>query len=504
MNPEDYLAEVKAALDEYRFKDVSSLTEKIVPTEFQEKQIKSALNLLRRKRLFPELERAAGIFMGAGRATPLVRRQWAQALLDQNRVTQALSALVAMLQDVKDDPVEGSEVHGLIGRVYKQLYVNEGGPENLIKAIQAYTPFWKSREGDYRWHGINLAALIARAQHDHVDPHTSEDPLQIAREIREEIEQSSTGYVWDYGTAMEASVALGDEKAALAWAASYVKHPGADAFELGSTLRQLKELWRLEDSPLGKKLLPVIEYALLDRQGGSLEPSGKSIVDSGGFEAVWGSDSYVFVKWMDTMYQRCAAIARVFHTTTGQPWGTGFLVRGDSLNPNWGEGPVFVTNAHVVSTNPADEAPLRPEHATAEFTRLPGRPPAKLGELLFTSSRVQLDVTILRVQPPTGVAVLSSTDFLPVPSQTGSQPQRIYVIGHPKGGELAVSLYDNSLVGYKGDYVHYRSPTEGGSSGSPVFTRAWELIAIHHRAMEDLQANEGICIGPICTAAKTV
>jgi len=33
---------------------------------------------------------------------------------------------------------------------------------------------------------------------------------------------------------MEASVALGDEKTALAWAAKYVKDTGADAFELGA------------------------------------------------------------------------------------------------------------------------------------------------------------------------------------------------------------------------------------------------------------------------------
>ena len=503
ISPGDYLAELERALDEYRFKDVSRLTEEIIPTEFQDEQIKRTLNLLRRKRLFAELQRAAGIFMGGGRCTPWVRRQWAQALLDQNRVAQALSALEVMgLEVEKRDPSEGSEVQGLIGRAYKQLYVNEGNPENLIKAIQAYRPYWKSREGDYSWHGINLAALLTRAQHNHVDPQTSEDPLQIAREIRDEIEGSSTGSVWDYGTAIEASVALGDEKAALAWATKYVKHPGADAFELGSTLRQLKEVWRLEGSPLGNKLLPVLEYALLDCQGGSLKPTSLNLVDSSGFEAVWGSDSYVLIKWMDTMYQRCAAIARVFNSTTGQPWGTGFLVRGDSLNPNWGQAPVFVTNAHVVSTDPADDAPLRPENAEAEFTRLPGRPSAKLNSLLFTSPRVRLDVTILRVQPPSGVSILTSDEFLTIPSQPTAQPQRIYVVGHPKGADLAVSLYDNSLVGYQGDCVHYRSPTEGGSSGSPVFTREWKLVAIHHRAMEELQLNEGVCIEPICVAAS--
>ena len=502
MTPDDYLAELKKALDEYRFKDVSGLTEEIIPTEFQDKQIKGALNLLRRKRLFEELERTAGLFMGAGRSTALVRRQWAQALLDQNRVSQALSALKAMLSDAEQDPAEASEIQGLIGRAYKQLYVNEGDPENLIKAIQAYTPYWKSRKGDYRWHGINLAALLARARHDHVDQHTSDNPLQIAKEIRDEIEESSTGYVWDYGTAMEASVAIGDETAALSWAAKYVKHPAADAFELGSTLRQLKEVWQLEGSPLGNKLLPVLDYALLDRRDGSLKPTAMSIVDRSGFETVWGPDSYVYLQWMDTMYQCCAAIGRVIHVTTGQPGGTGFLVKGDSLNPSWGERPVFVTNAHVVSTDPADEAPLRPQNAVAEFTRVPGRPSVKLGDLLFSSPHTRLDVSILRAEPPDGARVLTPGDFLPVLPQPGGQLQRVYVIGHPKGGELAVSLYDNSLVGYEGDYVHYRSPTEGGHSGSPVFTRELDLIAIHHRAREDLHANEGVCIKPIRLAAS--
>lgn len=504
MRPDEYLIELESALDEYRFKDVSSMTEKISPTEFQDKQIKKVLNMLRRKRLFAELERVAGLFMGAGRATPVVRRQWAQALLDQNRVSQALSTLQVLSQEVKQDPVEGSEVQGLIGRAYKQLYVNEGNPENLVTAIQAYTPFWKSRQGDdYRWHGINLAALLARARRDHVDPKMSDDHLKIAREIRDEIEELSTGYVWNYGTAMEASVALGDEKSALRWAAKYVKHPEADAFELGSTLRQLKEVWQLEGTPLGSKLLPPLDCAVLDRAGGSLEPTALKIGDKGGFEAVWGPESSVFIAWMDTMYQRCAAVARVYDPDTGVRWGTGFLIRGDALNQSWGKEAVFVTNAHVVSNDAVNEAKLRPQDAWAEFTRLPGCPHIKLGEELFTSPRVRLDVSILRVQPPAEAAVLVPTDFLPVLPEAGGKPQRIYIIGHPKGGELAVTLYDNSLEGYEGDYVHYRSPTEGGHSGSPVFTQQWKLIAIHHRAREEKQCNEGVCFEPICVAARS-
>jgi Trypsin-like peptidase domain/MAP3K TRAFs-binding domain len=505
MYAEEYLAGLQKALDEYRFKDVGRLNDGIAPADFQDKQIRTALNLHRRKRLFAELERVAGVFVMGGRGTPVVRRQYAQALLDQNRITPALGVLQAMLPEVEDDPREGPEVKGLIGRAYKQLYVNVGNSEDLIKAIRAYSPCWKSRQGDYRWHGINLAALIARAVRDRVDPQSQDEPLRIARAIRDEIEESASGAVWDYGTALEASVALGDPVAALAWAGKYVKHPDADAFELGSTLRQLKEVWRLESTPLGSPLLPVIEYAMLQRSGAVLAPTSMTSgsLDRTGFEAVWGSDSYVFLEWLDTLYQRCASIARVFDANTGKRWGTGFLVQGDTLNPGWGTGPVFVTNAHVVSWNPADEPPLRPDDASAEFTRVPGSPKAKLGGLLYSSARIDLDVSVLRIEAPRGSSALIPSDYLPVLPKAGADPQRLYVIGHPNGGELAVSLYDNSLAGYEGSYVHYRSPTEGGQSGSPVFTRQLKLIALHHRAREELQLNEGVCLGPIRKAAAT-
>ena len=50
-----------------------------------------------------------------------------------------------------------------------------------------------------------------------------------------------------------------------------------------------------------------------------------------------------------------------------------------------------------------------------------------------------------------------------------------------------------------------RTPTEPGSSGSPVFeSNAWEVVALHHKGKENMkridgqdgfyQANEGIAI----------
>jgi hypothetical protein len=502
MTADEILSMLERALDEYRFKDVGPILARINPSEFTDRQAKKALDLLRRKCLFSDMEKAAGMFFFAAHKAPVVRRQWAQALLDQNRVRQGLAALQNMADEVKLDPREGPEVRGLIGRAYKQLYINEGDKDNLVSAILAYREGWLAREGDYRWHGINLVALLARARQDGVDPKVSDSETEIAGQILNDIEDLGQNLqIWDYATAMESSIALDNEEEALKWARKYVKHPSIDAFELASTVRQMKEIWRLNKTEIGKQLLPVLEYELLQHEGGSLTLTTTSITDKTGFEAVYGSEGSVHMVWMESLLRYSNSVARVFNSATGEPFGTGFLLRGSDLRQEWGEQLVLLTNAHVISENRADEAPLRPVDASVEFTRLPSRPKIKLGELLFSSSKVDLDVSVLRIEVPEHMTPLDISLYTPIIPQDGEKPQRIYVVGHPQGGELTVTLYDNSLVAYPEDrYVHYRSPTEGGNSGSPVFRRDLKAFAIHHKARDELQVNEGVLFEPIIQA----
>ena len=103
---------------------------------------------------------------------------------------------------------------------------------------------------------------------------------------------------------------------------------------------------------------------------------------------------------------------------------------------------------------------------------------------------------------------------------------RVYIIGYPGGRDLAFSFQDNELLDHEGppggtpqikglSRVHYRAPTEPGSSGSPVFNaRLWEVIALHHRGFEagmpklngkggSYAANEGISLLSIKEAVLT-
>ena len=38
----------------------------------------------------------------------------------------------------------------------------------------------------------------------------------------------------------------------------------------------------------------------------------------------------------------------------------------------------------------------------------------------------------------------------------------------------------------KRDFLYYRTDTEPGSSGSPCFNDPWELVALHHSGVPDL------------------
>jgi len=244
MEPKQYLTELESALEQYRFREVRALTDQIDPAGFDLPQIKKALGLIRRKRQFAELEHTASLFSMAGRDDPVIRRQWCQSLLDQGRVLQALATLNFMSRKYSDDPVEGPEIRGLIGRAYKQQFIKDGVPESLRAAITAYRVDWERRQGDYRWHGINVVALLSRAKRDGISTDNALDGAAIAQQIRDDVEAQGATGMWDYATSMEAAIAQQDEDAVLALAIKYIQHPDADAFELGSTLQQLKDVWR--------------------------------------------------------------------------------------------------------------------------------------------------------------------------------------------------------------------------------------------------------------------
>lgn len=172
------------------------------------------------------------------------------------------------------------------------------------------------------------------------------------------------------------------------------------------------------------------------------------------------------------------AICRIQLRDGGQNvlgFGTGFLV-GPS---------VLMTNHHVFAralearNSVADfdfELDVKgKERSTVHFGFDPDR--------LFHANR-ELDFAVVAVQPRSqdGGRELKEWGWLPLDGRPGKADPGEYlsIIQHPAGERKQVVVRENKLLKFDGDVLWYATDTVGGSSGSPVFNRFWQVVALHH------------------------
>ena len=476
-------------------------------------QALAAIGPLMNARMFRPAMRIADAAFESGATDDRLRVKYVQALIDDGRIHAALPLLDQILANAAPGSPAHDEARGLRGRANKQLYVNGGGraeqrQEYLDRAFFAYYEAWREKPADHAWHGINAAALLALAQRRGAKAPAIEPFVdRIAADLQTRIDAGNANH-WTYATAGEAAVAAGKFDDAKKWYARFASHPKVNAFALGSALRQLREVWDLSDDRYpGSELLPLLRSELLGRSGGEVALAPASVrgelqrASNAGLQKTFGLEGAREFPWYRTGLQRCLPVCRI-GTLTGKPWGTGFMVRGGDLRKDLGDERCILTNDHVVSLTHAKA--LRPPDAHFRFHAIDESKQYAVREIIASST--PHDATLLRVDQE-----LPDCDPYPIAAgelaRDADPPCRIFVIGHPRGGALAISLYDNLLLDYDKTYLHYRSPTEPGSSGSPVFNDEWELVALHHAGLEKMRkldgsgetyrANEGVLISAI-------
>jgi hypothetical protein len=252
---------------------------------------------------------------------------------------------------------------------------------------------------------------------------------------------------------------------------------------------------------------------------------------TGQLEAVLGAEGPQTFAWWRAGIEAARSVG-VVRQKLGRRLGSGFLVRAGDLGLSaQPDELLFLTNHHVVNVE-GERPGIKPADAEVVFEASdePARAFA-VSALLWTSPIRRHDASLLRLQSqPAGLRPLPiATDLpaLPPPPDAKGQPPRarVYVIGYPGGRELSFSFQDNELIDHEGPdagkpqidgvcRVHYRAPTEGGSSGSPVFEdKQWQVIALHHEGgklgMPRLNgvagyyaANEGLAMRTLVVALK--
>ncbi|MCB1023865.1 MAG: trypsin-like peptidase domain-containing protein [Acidobacteria bacterium] len=475
-------------------------------------QAKRILYGLRRKRRFDQMSSVAEAIIRSGQNEAAVMRQYAQSLIDQGLLSAAALVLEKILGDPEAGSAEKLEAFGLAGRVDKQQFVNlaknlDGRKrEFLERSIDQYLAGYALDKRSY-WHSINAAALLMRGERDGIKLPQKIDAKALAAEtlalLNSIIENSSElPKPWEYATLMETQIALGRFDEAFSTAISYTSSSEADAFELNSTLRQLVEIWQLDDAaPPGDKILPVLRAALLEREGGSIRLTKNSAKTDGiSLESAFGDNAPKTIRWYKEGLERTNSVARI-ELADGKGIGTAGLFNGKDFFPDIDQ-MLCVTNSHVVSASPGDSG-LPPNKVRINIQGI--AEVFEVDKVVWSSPQRDLDVSFLSLKgTPRSVP-------LPVSQSAAAMADpapRVYVIGHPNGRDLEISLNDSRMVGANERYVHYRTPTEPGSSGSPVFDQyGWEVVAIHHGGSDDLpridgapgtyQANEGIAVSAI-------
>jgi hypothetical protein len=468
------------------------------------------------------------------------RRLYAQGLIETGRLAAAADMLEAAKQRYGEGHAEYAEFEGLLGRAYKQLFMDTVDPQDtwascfIKRSFAEYSAAYARDPARNFWHGINLGALahVANLRGVALDgqsanAYTSEllAALQtVAPEGRDQ---------WWNATKAEAHAARGEWETSEETLRAYIDDPRTTPFMLAATLRQLRDLWAIQREPRGARLLQMLEAMLMTRPtpGAVLKMGAPHLVEMRTLEPeddaqpdrLVGPKGFETLTWYRTGLERAAAVAAITERL-GLRFGTGFAVRAEDFGVKPSDEVLLLTNFHVLNSaglggrTDFGNVEVVFEAVAAETLRYSVR-------AVVTESNADngLDYALLRL-----AGAIERLRPLPVsrwmaPSDSKT---RVYVIGYPLGDVMQFSLQHNTLLDHECEptgkppnpnrrRVQYSASTEKGNSGSPVFDRNWDCIALHHAGgkrnpreeqygipkLNGLstawEANEGIWIGSI-------
>ncbi len=187
------------------------------------------------------------------------------------------------------------------------------------------------------------------------------------------------------------------------------------------------------------------------------------------------------------------AVCRVVTNIGGgrSSFGTGFLVTPRLL----------LTNHHVLRSS--DDA----VHSFAQFNyQLSGAGavlPLEQFDLkpdVFFLTDEDLDFSLVGVaQRSAAGTALASFGYLSMIAAEGKilVQDPVNIVQHPKGDLKQIVIRKNTLLDLPDKppldkFAHYEADTEPGSSGSPVFNDQWEVVALHHSSVPQMNANNQV------------
>lgn len=188
-------------------------------------------------------------------------------------------------------------------------------------------------------------------------------------------------------------------------------------------------------------------------------------------ERVLQTNDLMSIGFFERGLQIARSVARISTTIGGGvSYGTGFLV-----SPR-----LLLTNHHVLGC--ATEA--RRSVAEFNYKRFPNGGFTKAVPFSFAPDDFfltdeSLDYTLVALRDGPG---LKQFGWLQLIQETGKLMvgEKVNIIQHPNGEPQQIAVRENRVVDELERFLHYKTDTAPGSSGSPVLNDQWEVVALHH------------------------
>jgi len=180
-------------------------------------------------------------------------------------------------------------------------------------------------------------------------------------------------------------------------------------------------------------------------------------------EKIVGENTLRDIRMLELGLEAARAVVRI---GLGSGAGSGFMIAQDLL----------MTNHHVIkSTEDAAQAEFMFNYQLDRNGK--ACEPLAVGALPEGAFRTNptLDYTVVQLRDPP-----SFGSPLKLQPAVIGRDERVSIIQHPGGHFKKISMQNNFVAYADRQVVQYTTSTLPGSSGSPVFNDAFEVVAIHH------------------------
>lgn len=199
-----------------------------------------------------------------------------------------------------------------------------------------------------------------------------------------------------------------------------------------------------------------------------------------GQEALIGTNDLLSIEFLEAGLLAARAVGRIEIMGTGL-FGTGFLVGDRLLLTNHHVLPALALAGATVVTFGHEEQKFGTPSVPADFALEPAR-------FWLTDSEHDFTLVALSAQSDLGVP-LDSFGWHPLQEEGKIlEGHPVAIVQHPQGRPKTIALHNSYFLivdnaSPDDQFCWYSGDTERGSSGSPVFNRDWQVVALHHKAV---------------------